>query len=144
MKQSTREPLLGRKHAKSLQSCPTLCDPINCSLPGSWVHGDSPGKSTAVGCHALLQGIFPTQGWDPCLLRSCIVVRFFTAESLGNPRVVPFQPKQRHGFSPCPSLYPIVFPIPLACGTTCSKIFFLVNQKQTNLRSFPYDILLSE
>ena len=68
MKQSTREPLLGRRRAKSLQSCPTLCDPINCSLPGSWVHGDSPGKSTAVGCHALLLGIFPTQGSNPSLL----------------------------------------------------------------------------
>ena len=25
--------------AKSLQSCPTLCDPIDCSLPGFSVHG---------------------------------------------------------------------------------------------------------
>ena len=32
------------------------------SLLGSSVHGDSPGKNTGVGCHALLQGIFPTQG----------------------------------------------------------------------------------
>ena len=30
-------------------------------LPGSSVHGDSPCKNTEVGCHALLQGIFPTQ-----------------------------------------------------------------------------------
>ena len=44
------------------QSCPTLCDPMECTLPGSSVHGDSPGKSTGVGCHALLQRIFPTQG----------------------------------------------------------------------------------
>ena len=29
------------------------------SPPGSSVHGDSPGKNTGVGCHALLQGIFP-------------------------------------------------------------------------------------
>ena len=36
-----------------------------CSLPGSSVHGDSPGKNTRVGCHALLQGIFPTQGSNP-------------------------------------------------------------------------------
>ena len=36
--------------------------------PGSSVHGDSPGKGTGVGCHALLQGIFPTQGLNPCLL----------------------------------------------------------------------------
>ena len=44
------------------QSCPTLCTPMICSLPGSSVHGDSPGKNTGVGCHFLLQGIFPTQG----------------------------------------------------------------------------------
>ena len=35
---------------------------------GSAVHGDSPGKNTGVGCHALLQGIFPTQGSNPGLL----------------------------------------------------------------------------
>ena len=40
----------------SLQSCPTLCDPMDCSLPGSSVHGDSPGKYTGVGCHALPRG----------------------------------------------------------------------------------------
>ena len=44
------------------QSCPSLYDPVDCSLPGSSVHGDSPGKNTGMGCHALLQGIFPTQG----------------------------------------------------------------------------------
>ena len=40
--------------AKSRQSCPTLCDPIDGRLPGSrpW---DSPGKNTGVGCHFLLQ-----------------------------------------------------------------------------------------
>ena len=43
------------------QSCPTLFNPVNCSLPGSSVHGDSLGKNTGVGFHALLQGIFPTQ-----------------------------------------------------------------------------------
>ena len=30
------------------------------------VHGDPPGKNTGVGCHGLLQGIFPTQGLNPC------------------------------------------------------------------------------
>ena len=49
------------------QSCPTLCDPMNCSPLGSSVHGDSPGKKTGVSCHALLQGIFPTQGLNPGL-----------------------------------------------------------------------------
>ena len=37
------------------------------SPPGSSVHGDYPGKNTGVGCHALLQGIFPTQGLNPSL-----------------------------------------------------------------------------
>ena len=36
------------------QSCPVLCDPKDCSPPGSSVHGDSPGKNTGVGIHALL------------------------------------------------------------------------------------------
>ena len=39
-----------------------LCNPVDCSPPGSSVHGDSPGKNTGVGCHALLWGIFLTQG----------------------------------------------------------------------------------
>ena len=43
-------------YAKSLQSCPTLCDPIDSSLPGSPVRPwDSPGKNTGVGWHFLLQ-----------------------------------------------------------------------------------------
>ena len=53
--------------AKSLQSCPTLCNHIDGSPPGSDVPGilqartleswDSPGKNTGVGCHFLLQSI---------------------------------------------------------------------------------------
>ena len=41
--------------AKSLQSCPTLCDPIDSSPPGSLNPWESPGKNTGVGCHFLLQ-----------------------------------------------------------------------------------------
>ena len=49
------------------QSCLTLCDPMDYNLPGSSVHVDSTGKNTGVDCHALLQGIFPTQGMNPGL-----------------------------------------------------------------------------
>ena len=66
-KLSLHEALLACVCAKSLQLCPTLCDPMGCSPPGSPVHGDSPGKITGVGCHALLQGIFLTQGSNQCL-----------------------------------------------------------------------------
>ena len=41
---------------------------MDCSPPGSSVHGDSPGKNTGVGCHTLPQGIFLTQGSNPGLL----------------------------------------------------------------------------
>ena len=55
------------------QSCPTLWNPMDCSLLGSsvWKSNlawDSPGKNTGVGSHAFLQGIFPTQGSNLCLL----------------------------------------------------------------------------
>ena len=83
------------------QSCLTLCNRMDCSPPGSCVHGisqarilqwgaipfsrgsfpphelwparllcpwDFPGKNAGVGCHFLLQGIFPTQRFNPCLL----------------------------------------------------------------------------
>ena len=55
------------------QSCPTLCDPTNCSLPGSSVHGKNSclGKNTGVGCHFLLQEISPTGVF-------CIAGRLFT------------------------------------------------------------------
>ena len=43
------------------------CDLMDCSSPGSFVHGDFPGKNTGVGGHALFQGIFPTQGSNPGL-----------------------------------------------------------------------------
>ena len=50
---------------KVAQSCLTFCDPMNCSPPGSSVHGDSPGKNTGVGNCSLLQRIFATQVCEP-------------------------------------------------------------------------------
>ena len=41
---------------------------MDCSPPGSSVHGDYPGKNIEVGCCSLLQRVFPTQGLDSCLL----------------------------------------------------------------------------
>ena len=55
-------------NAKSLHSCLTLGDPMDCSSSGSSVHGDSLGKNTRGGYYALLHGIFPTQGSNPHLL----------------------------------------------------------------------------
>ena len=50
-------------------------------------HGDSPGKNTGVGCHALLQGIFPTQGLNTGFLHSrqtLYVVIYLLNLNLGN------------------------------------------------------------
>ena len=52
------------------QPCLTLCDCMDCSPTGSFVHGDSLGKNIGVGCHALLREIFPTEGLNPGLLHS--------------------------------------------------------------------------
>ena len=49
------------------QSCLTLCDLMDCSLSHSSIHEIFAGKSTGVGCHFLLQRIFPTQGSNPGL-----------------------------------------------------------------------------
>ena len=43
---------------KVAQLCLTPCDPMDCSPPGSSVHGNSPGKNIGVGSHSFLQGIF--------------------------------------------------------------------------------------
>ena len=65
--QITEMSILTHLPAKLLQLCPTLCDPMDCSLPGSSVHGILQARILGVGCHALLQAIFPTQGLNLCL-----------------------------------------------------------------------------
>ena len=67
-------------------SCLTLWNPKDCSLPGSSVHEDSPGKNTGVGCHALLQGIFPTQGLN-LGLPHCRWILYHLSHQ-GNPRIL--------------------------------------------------------
>ena len=53
----------------SAQSCLTLCNPMDCSPPGSSVHRNFPDKNTEVGCYFLLQGIFPTHTHVSCIGR---------------------------------------------------------------------------
>ena len=60
------------------KSCPTLCNPMDYSPPGSFCPWDFLGKNTAVGCFFLLQGIFPTQGLKPA--SPAVAGGFFTTE----------------------------------------------------------------
>ena len=68
------------------QSCPTLSDPMDCSLPvdrGPW---DFSGKNTRVGRHFLLQGIFPTQESNLGLLHRRQILHHLSHQgSLGIP-----------------------------------------------------------
>ena len=52
-----------------VQACPTLLQPRQLKPTRLLCPWDFPGKNTEVGCHWLLQGISPIQGWNPCLLR---------------------------------------------------------------------------
>ena len=54
---------------------------VACQAP---LLGDSPGKNTGVGCHALLQGIFLTQGLNLRLLSPALAGWFFTSSTTGN------------------------------------------------------------
>ena len=77
------------------QSCPALCDPTDCSLPGSFVHGilQDPG----VGFHSLLQGISLTQGLNPGLLH-CRQVLYHLSHQ-GWEGQVQMQPTELRGLS---------------------------------------------
>ena len=50
------------------QSCPTLCNPMDCSLPGSFVHGIFQATVLEWIAISFSRGIFPTQGFNPGLL----------------------------------------------------------------------------
>ena len=69
------------------QSCPTLYDPMDCSLLGSspWNY---PGKNIGVGCHFLLQGIFLTQGSNLHLVSPAFAGGFFTTIRPGLPAIL--------------------------------------------------------
>ena len=70
-------------HAKLFQSCPTLCDSIECSLLGSFLcPQDFSGKNIGMGCHALLQGIFPTQNQTYFSLSPALADGFFTTNTI--------------------------------------------------------------
>ena len=59
--------LRNKKEGEVAQSCPTLWDPRDCVTHQASTSMEFPGLSTGVGCHVLLQGMFPTHGLNPGL-----------------------------------------------------------------------------
>ena len=78
--QRPRGLLYPRVRAKSLQSCPTLCDPMHCHPPGFFLW-DSPGENSGADHHTLLQEIFLTQASNPRLTSPALAGRFFTTSA---------------------------------------------------------------
>ena len=58
-------------------------NPVDCKLPGSSVYGNSPGKNTEVGCHALLKGSLQSRDWTQV---SELQVDSLPSESPGKPK----------------------------------------------------------
>ena len=63
-------------HAHTLQSCLTLCGPMDCSPSCFSVHGDSPGKNTGVGFHALLITVSRVERKKEVLTISSVQITF--------------------------------------------------------------------
>ena len=98
------------------QSRPAFCDSMDCSPPGSSVHGNCPDKNTGVGCRALLQGIVPTQGLNPGLLHCRrILYRLSHLSGLQSPQpfhlAVDFPDSSQSSLTPTPSLPNCPLPI---------------------------------
>ena len=69
LSQQTSEILHHVHVCSAASSCLTLCNLMDCvTHPASLSRGFFPGKNTEGGQHSLLQGIFPTEGWNPCPL----------------------------------------------------------------------------
>ena len=70
MKEACPSSVTSRKHTRVLSSfsCVQLFVTLWTVARQAPCSRDSPGKNIGVGCHALLQGFFLTQGSNPCLL----------------------------------------------------------------------------
>ena len=88
--------------AQSLRHVQVFVTPMDCSPSGSFVHGDSPGKNTGVGCHAFLQGIFLAQGSNPGLPHCRQIL--YQLSHQGSPRYWSGQPSPSLGDLPDPEI----------------------------------------
>jgi len=64
--------------ANSLQSCSTLCDPMDCSPPGSSVHGILQARILEWAAISSCKRIFLTQGLNAILMSPALAGKFFT------------------------------------------------------------------
>ena len=88
-----------------VQSCPTFCNPMDWSPPGSSVHGISQARNTRTSCHFLLQGIFLTQTLNPCLQGLLVCLKQITLDTIhgtgGKEPTCQCRRQKRCRFDPC-------------------------------------------
>ena len=70
------------------QSCPTLCCPLDCSLPGSCIHAIFMARILEWVAISPSRGPSQSRDWNRDSCVSCIAGRFFTSEPPGKPKVV--------------------------------------------------------
>ena len=73
-------------HAQLLQSCPTLCNPMDCSLPGSSVRGILQARILEWVAMSFSRGFSQPRDWTCISWGSCIAGRFFTTEPPRKPQ----------------------------------------------------------
>ena len=107
----------------------TLCNPVDCSPPGSSVHGIIQERILEVDCHDLLQGIFWPRGQTWVFCGSCIPDSFFTAKPPGKPQFL----RLYNGNKILRSQWGSV--------TLCEKVSSMVYKNHSINVSFPFHIL---
>ena len=115
---SLNSPTIGKKRKRISQSCLTLLQPQELYPTRLLCPLGSPGKSTGAGSHAVLQGIFPTQGSNPGLLHCRWTFYHLSHQiSVQFNHLVVSDSLQPHGLQhtgpPCPS------PTPRAYSNSC-------------------------
>ena len=83
---------------KLLQSCPALCDPVDCALPSSSVHGILQAKIPEWVAMPFSRWSSPSKGWTWVSCIFCITGRFFTAESPGKSQLISYFTVNRNYF----------------------------------------------
>jgi len=99
-------------HAKLLYSCLTLCDPTECSPPGSSVQGILQARITGLGCHALTRDL-PNPGLEPTSLGSLVLAGGFLTQP---PSI----------FHPLPHLILQLVPNPSSTPSQCFSVSALL------------------
>ena len=130
------------------QSCLTLCEPMDCSPPGSFCPLNSPGKNIRVGSHSLLQGIFPTKGSNPHFLHYRQILYHLNHQGSLHTHSVQFSHsvmsdslwthESQHARPPCPSPTPGVYSDSCPLSRWCHPIISSsVDPFSSRLQSFP-------